>query len=171
MSDFLIVPLDETHVVSEFRSGEQSLDDWLRKHALANQLVHSSRTFVLVEPDSPQVWGYYSLTVASIQRQEATKAARSGMPQAYDIPAVLLARLARDEKRRFEGLGPLLLADAVLRTIRMSQDAGIRLLAVHAINDKARAWYLDHDFQPSPIHDRLLMLSIPDLLATWDSVR
>lgn len=171
MSDYQIVPLDESHVISDFRSGEPSLDDWLRKYALANQLMHSSRTFVLVEPGSPRVWGYYSLTVASIQRQEATKAARSGMPQAYDIPAVLLARLARDEKCKYDGLGPLLLADAVLRTIRMSQDAGVRVLAVHAINDKARLWYLHHDFQPSPIHDRLLMLSVPDLLATWDSMR
>jgi hypothetical protein len=171
VSHFQIVPLDASHAVNELRSGEQSLDDWLRKHALANQLVHSSRTFVLVEPGSPHVWGYYSLTVASVQRQEASKGARSGMPQAYDIPAVLLARLARDEKRKYEGLGPLLLADAVLRTIRMSQNAGIRVLAVHAINEKARAWYLEHDFQPSPIHDRLLMLSVPDLLATWDSVR
>lgn len=171
MSDWRIVPLNETHVVNDFRSGEPSLDDWLRKHALANQLMHSSRTFVLVQASSPQVWGYYSLTVASVQRQDATKSARSGMPQAYDIPAVLLARLARDEKRKYEGLGPLLLADAVLRTIRMSQDAGVRVLAVHAINDKARSWYLEHDFQPSPIHDRLLMLSVPDLLATWDSTR
>lgn len=171
MTDFQIIPLDESHIVGDFHSGESSLDDWLRKYALANQLMHSSRTFVLVEPSSPQVLGYYSLTVASIQRQEATKAARSGMPQAYDIPAVLLARLARDEKRKYEGLGPLLLADAVLRTIRMSQDAGVRVLAVHAINDKARSWYLNHDFQPSPIHDRLLMLSVPDLLATWDSMR
>ncbi|MDF1602017.1 GNAT family N-acetyltransferase [Nocardioides sp. YIM 152315] len=171
MSDFQIVPLDNTHALNEFSSGEQSLDDWLRKHALANQIIHSSRTFVLVEPDSPRVWGYYSLTVASIQREDATKTARSGMPQAYDIPAVLLARLARDEKRRAEGLGPLLLADAVLRTIRMSQDAGVRVLAVHAVNDKARSWYIEHDFLPSPIHDRLLMLSVPDLLATWDSVR
>lgn len=171
MSDFQIVPLDQTHSVSDFRSGEQSLDDWLRKHALANQLIHSSRTFVLTDPGASRVWGYYSLTVASIQRRDATKVARSGMPQAYDIPAVLLARLARDEKRKSEGLGPLLLADAVLRTIRMSQDAGVRVLAVHAINEKARAWYLEHDFQTSPIHDRLLMLSVPDLLATWDSMR
>lgn len=171
MTDFPIIPLDESHIVNDFRSGEPSLDDWLHKYALANQLMHSSRTFVLIEPGSPQVLGYYSLTVASIQRQEATKGARSGIPQAYDIPAVLLARLARDEKHKHKGLGPLLLADAVLRTIRMSQDAGVRVLAVHAINDKARSWYLAHDFQPSPIHDRLLMLSVPDLLATWDSMR
>lgn len=171
MTDIEIVPLTESHDISAFRCGEPSLDEWLRKYALANQSVHSSRTFVLTEPGSVQVLGYYSLTVASIQRAEVTKGARSGLPPAYDVPAVLMARLARDEKRRFDGVGQLMLADAVLRTLRMSQDAGIRLLAVHALNEKARQWYLANDFQPSPIHHRLLMLTVPDLLATWDVVR
>jgi GNAT superfamily N-acetyltransferase len=171
MTDVEIVPLDESHDVSAFSSGEESLDQWLKRHALANQAAHSSRTFVLIEPGSPKVWGYYSLTVATIERSEVTKGGRSGMPQSYDIPAVLLARLARDDKRRDEGYGQLLLADAVLRTLRMAQDAGIRLLAVHALNERARQWYLSHDFQPSPIDDRLLMLTVPDLLATWEDSR
>lgn len=171
MTQIRILPLDGSHDVSDFASGEESLDQWLKRHALGNPAVHSSRTFVLLEGSSPRVWGFYSLTVASIQRADVTKAGRSGMPQAYDIPAVLLARLARDEKKRGEGYGELLLADAVLRTLRLAEDAGIRLLAVHALNDSAKRWYLAHDFQPSPIDDRLLMLTVPDLLATWDSVR
>ena len=171
MTDYEIVPLTEAHEVSDFQCGEPALDDWFHRYALANQAVHSSRTFVATEPGSFRAWGFYSLTVASIQRAEVTKAARSGMPPAYDVPAVLMARLARDEKKGFDGVGRLLLADAVLRTLRMSQDAGIRLLAVHALNEKARRWYLANDFQPSPIHDRLLVLTVPDLLATWDSVR
>jgi len=64
-----------------------------------------------------------------------------------------------------------MLADAVLRTLRMADEAGIRLLAVHALNEKARRWYLAHDFQQSPIDDRLLMLTVPDLLDTWRSAR
>jgi hypothetical protein len=171
MKDFDIVPLTASHDVSHFQCGEPSLDEWLRKYAFANQVVNSSRTFVLTEPGSERVWGYYSLTVASIQRSDVTLAGRSGMPSAYDVPAVLLARLARDEKRKYDGIGQLLLADAVLRTLRMSQDAGIRLLAVHALNEKARQWYAEHDFQQSPINERLLMLTVPDLLATWDQVR
>lgn len=169
MTDVRIVPLEESHDVSNFQSGEESLDRWLKQHAFANQVAHSSRTFVLLDSESPQVWGYYSLTVATIQRAEVTKAGRSGMPPAYDIPAVLLARMARDEKRRAEGYGALMLADAVLRTQRMADEAGIRLLAAHALNEMARQWYLAHDFQQSPIDDRLLMLTVPDLLATWDS--
>jgi len=168
---FEFVPLDESHDVSNYESGEDSLDRWLKQHAFANQVAQSSRTFVVLEPKSPQVWGYHSLTVATIQRAEVTKAGRPGMPPAYDIPAVLLARMARDEKRRAEGYGDLMLADAVHRTLRMADEAGIRLLAVHALNEKARRWYLAHDFRQSPIDDRLLMLTVPDLLDTWRSVR
>jgi hypothetical protein len=51
----------------------------------------------------------------------------------------------------------------------MAGEAGIRLLAVHALNEQARNWYLAQDFQPSPIDNRLLMLTVPDLLATWES--
>jgi hypothetical protein len=146
------------------------MDDWLRKHALANQAAGSSRTFVLMEPDSPRVWGYYSLTVVSLERDEVTKAARSDMPPAFAIPAVLLARLARDEKRKGAEYGPLMLADAVLRTLDVADHVGVRLLAVHALNEKAREWYLHHDFEPSPIKPDLLMLIVPDLAIARDSV-
>lgn len=160
-----IVSLDADHDVSEFDCGETSLDNWLKRYALANQAVGSSRTFVLLEPMTHnRVWGYYSLTVASVERDHVTKAGRSNMPTNYAIPAVLLARLARDQKRQSEGYGALLLADAVQRTITLAQHAGVRLLAVNALNDRAEQWYRAHDFQPSPIHDRLLMLTVPDLI-------
>lgn len=171
MTDVAIVPLEDSHEVSEFSCGEPALDDWLRKYALANQAAHSTRTFVVTDIGAKRVWGYYSLTVASIQRAEVHKAGRAGMPPAYDVPAVLLARLARDEKKRYAGLGELMLADAVLRTVSMAEHAGVRLLAVHALNERVRQWYLKMDFQPSPVDDRLLMLSVPDLLATWEAVR
>jgi hypothetical protein len=174
VTDVRIVPLTAAHDVSGFASGEAAIDNWLRRHALPNQSTGSSRTFVLLEPgsDDPHtVRGYYALTVASIERDQVTKAARSGMPQSFAIPAVLLARLGRDQKRAGAGYGPLLLADAVLRTLAIADNAGVRLLAVHALNDKARQRYLDHDFQPSPIDHRLLMLSIQDLAATIEDKR
>lgn len=168
MSELQIAGLDIGHDVSDFSSGESSLDRWLHRYALANQRVGSSRTFVLLESGSPRVWGYYSLTVASFERDQVAPPALAGLPSAYEVPAVLLARLARDEKRAGAGYGPVLLADAVLRTLNMAENAGIRLLAVHALNERAREWYLAHDFQPSPVDERLLMLTVQDLQASRD---
>jgi GNAT superfamily N-acetyltransferase len=167
VSEYEFATLDASHDVSNFVSGEDSIDNWLKRQALTQQATGSARTFVLLEPGSPQVWGYYALTVASVERDQVTKAARSGLPQSFPIPAVLLARMGRDEKRRGQGYGPILVADAVLRTLTIAKEAGVRLLIVHALNEKAKEFYLGLDFQPSPIDERLLMLSVQDLAATY----
>ena len=50
----------------------------------------------------------------------------------YDIPTMLLARLAVDRSEQGQGLGKALLKDAVLRTIQAAEIAGLKLLLVHA---------------------------------------
>lgn len=42
----------------------------------------------------------------------------------------------------------------------MSEQVGVRALLVHALNDKAKQFYLNYGFQPSPIDDMLLMLKL-----------
>jgi hypothetical protein len=58
------------------------------------------------------------------------------------------------------GLGSALLKDALLRTVRAADIAGIRALLVHAKDETARNWYLQWEFEPSatdPLHLYLLM--------------
>jgi hypothetical protein len=42
-------PLDPVHDLSSFECGEQSLNDWLKRRALSNQLNGASRTFVVTD--------------------------------------------------------------------------------------------------------------------------
>ena len=44
----LLERLDTHHDVSTFDSGNDMLDGWLRRHALAAQRVDSARTFVAI---------------------------------------------------------------------------------------------------------------------------
>ena len=44
-------PLADRHDISAFASGENALDDWLRRRARANQLSGASRTYALAEND------------------------------------------------------------------------------------------------------------------------
>ena len=50
------------------------------------------------------------------------------------IPVMVLGRLAIDKNWQGQGIGASLLKDAVLRTVKVSHDAGIRTLLVHAIS-------------------------------------
>ncbi len=65
--------LSPHHNLGDFHSGNDSLDRWLRTHALASQRIDATRTFVLV--DAQRVAGHFSLTMGSVQLAEALRKA------------------------------------------------------------------------------------------------
>jgi GNAT superfamily N-acetyltransferase len=121
-----------------------------------------------VVTDSEQegrVVGYHALTGASVEHGEATERAAKGMGQ-YGIPAVLLSRLAVDLSVQGRGIGALLLRDAMLRAVSVSEEVGVRLLLAHALNDSARAFYVRFGFEESPTDAMNLQILIKDIRAS-----
>ena len=160
-------PLARRHVVNDFDCGEPALDDWLKRHARQAQAAGSSRTFVTTT-DGATVVGYYALAAAQVEPNEATTRLLKGEPKSRAVPAVLLARLAVDQRHQDGGVGRALLQDAVLRTLQAADSIGVRALLIHAKSEKARAWYEHYGFEPSPTDPLHLMLLTKDLRAFVD---
>jgi len=158
-------PLGRKDVRDGFHCGIASLDTWLVEHAPGADAAGSARTYVVIDDGQDRVVGYYALTVASLEREAATGRATKGMPR-HPIPAMLLARLAVDESVQGEGVGAMLLADAMQRTLLVAEETGIRLLLVHAVDDEARSFYLHFGFEVSPSDPMNLQLLIKDIRAT-----
>jgi len=152
-------PLGQHHRLAGFGCGEPSLDDWLLKRAAPNQMLGTSRTFVVADA-SGQVFGYYALAAGAVAHEQATSAIRRNMPD--PVPVMVLARLAVDRQAQGLQLGGALLRDAVLRSTRVAKDAGVRTLLVHALHDRAAQFYRHYGFQPSPTHAMMLMLRLPN---------
>lgn len=150
-------PLAAHHVLDQFACGEASLDDWLKRRGLANQLSGASRTFVVADPDG-RVYGYYAMAAGAVSHQAATSSVRRNMPD--PVPVMVLARLAVDHRAHGLKLGASLLQDAVRRTVSVAQHAGVRALLVHALNDRAKQFYEHYGFQESPQHPMTLMLRL-----------
>jgi GNAT superfamily N-acetyltransferase len=157
-------PLERDDRRDGFSCGVASLDTWLVDHAPGAGAAGSARTYVVVDEEG-RVLGYHALTVASLERSEATGRASRGMPR-HPIPAMLLARLAVDESVHGRGIGATLLADAMERTLLVAEQTGIRLLLVHAVNEEARGFYLHYGFEASPSDPMNLQLLIKDIRAT-----
>lgn len=155
-------PLDSEHQINGFDSGVGSLDIWLVKHARAAAGAGSARTYVVVDTEQDRVIGYHALSLASIEHNDATNRARKGMPR-HSIPAMLLARLAVDKTVQGKGVGAFLLQDAMSRALSVAEQAGMRLLLVHAVNEEARAFYEHFGFEPSPTDAMNLQLLIKDI--------
>lgn len=151
-------PLDSGHRTDNFNCGEPVLDEWLRKRALGNQASGASRTFVVADT-SGRVMGYYALAAGAVTHETATGPVRRNMPD--PVPVLILGRLAVDRQAQGMKLGAALLQDAVGRAIGVSAHAGIRALVVHALSERAKAFYLHYGFQTSTLHPMTLMLRLP----------
>lgn len=151
--------LGASHRLEEFDCGKPALTEWLLHHAHQAQGSGSARTFVTCNQN--RVAGYYSLTVGQIDTLEAPERIRRGMGQ-YPIPLVILARLAVDLDYQKRGLGFSLLQDAIMRTIAIADQAGIRALLTHPIDAAADAFYRRFGFEPTPLQERQLILLLKD---------
>jgi GNAT superfamily N-acetyltransferase len=76
------------------------------------------------------------------------------------IPVMLMGRLAIDHSQQGQGIGRALLKDAILRTLKAAEIAGIRALLVHALDEQAASFYLHIGFMVSPIDPLVLMLPL-----------
>lgn len=159
-------PLIAAHELEGFECGTSSLDTWLVEYALQAGRAGSARTYVVTDAEqADRVVGYHAMAAASVERGQATQRASKGMPN-QPVPAALLARLAVDRSVQAMGVGAWLLQDAMRRALTVSDELGVRVLLVHAIDDRARSYYERFGFEPSPADPLSLQLLIKDIRAT-----
>ena len=99
-------PLAGTHRIDEFGCGEATLDEWLKRRTMANQLIGASRTFVAIDDES-RAYGYYAMAAGPVSHQMATSGVRRNMP--HPVPVMVLTRLAVDHRAQNIKLGSGLL--------------------------------------------------------------
>lgn len=146
--------------VSGFSCGVAELDDYLKKYALLNNRIDDAVTYVAVDDDGKPI-GFYTLVVGSVIHADAPRRVGKGLPQ-HPIPVMILARLAVDTAFRGQGLGYDLILDALCRTMKAADIAGIRAVLVHAKNERLAQWYERLGFERGP-DDRSLFLLMKDV--------
>ena len=121
-----------------------SLNEFLKQRARQNAERNLGVTHVAVAaPGDSVVLGYYTLLVRSIERESL--AGGKKLPRG-EIGVALLARLAVSQVAQGRGLGTQMLLRAIVQTERAARDLGIHALILHALDERAKAWYLGLDF-------------------------
>jgi GNAT superfamily N-acetyltransferase len=139
--------LADYHRLTAFDCGKPELDLWLRDSARHAESHRTCRTFIWHRGDNVVV-AYFSLAAHLIERRTLPKKLAHGSPN--QIPAVLLARLALDKTLHGQGLGGVLLSDALSRAITAGTHLGVRFVIVDAIDDQTAAFYRAYAFTPIP---------------------
>lgn len=149
----------ERHDLSTFACGEPSLDAWLREQAVPATARRTARTWVWTDQNSTVV-GYYALAAHKVAREAIP--AKMGRGGPTEIPAVLLARLALTTPLRGQGLGEVLVADALARIVDATQIVAARLVVVDALHERVARFYETLGFRRVP-GSLLLVQKIADI--------
>jgi GNAT superfamily N-acetyltransferase len=153
---FQITALGKEHDRSGFNCGVSLLDRYLKEQATQDVRRRFAACYVALA-EVNRVVGYYTISSADLSFEDLPEEMARKLPRYPNVPAVLLGRLAVDQKFQKQGLGPALLADAIKKTKR-SEIASYGLL-VNAKDEIAKSFYQHHSFISLP--DSPLKLFLP----------
>jgi GNAT superfamily N-acetyltransferase len=144
----LIRRLEEHDEVENFDCGDDPLNNYLKRHAWTNQeKISIGVTYVAIDEGAPRVvLGYFTLAMASVPRETFPKKYVRGLPH-YDLPLVLLARLAVERRFAGRGLGRALISEALRVSLRAADEVGCRCIVTDAYRDRI-GWYARYGFVP-----------------------
>ena len=135
------------HDCSGFSCGNDWLDKYLRKNALRNQDKGYGRTYVAIRDDETRrVDGYYTVSMSSVQFENLPNGLKFAALPKYPMPAAHLGCLAVSTDCQRQGLGSMLLIDAMQRMIAASEVVAARAIEVKAIDEQVRDWYATYGF-------------------------
>jgi len=159
-----IEPLASSHDRAGFSCGRPQLDDWFHRRAGQDERRNLARVFVAVD-DAIGIAGFYSLSTFSLSLPDLPQEIARKLPRYDAIPAALIGRLARDVRVRGQGIGELLLADAVRRVLGAGKTLAVFAIVVEAKDEKATAFYEGFGFRPFPLHPNRLFLLTSSAIA------
>ena len=159
-------PLGPQHDRAAFHCGNESLDRYFHQQAGQDLRRRLAVPYVMLDHRTNIIAGYYTLTNYKIEVGELPTGITRRIPYS-DVPATLIGRLALDMNYQGQGLGGVLLRDALGRSLQNSDHVASLAVAVDAIDDAASRFYQHYGFIPLPSHpDRLFlpMATINELL-------
>jgi GNAT superfamily N-acetyltransferase len=126
----------------------------------ANQDVKKklSACFVLNDPETNLLKGYYTLANNSIPHDVIPKQFQKKLPGLYSsIPATLIGRLAIDHRFQGKGIGKLLLIDAFKRSYETSKNIGSFAVVVDPLDEDAENFYYKYGFIKLPDSGKMFL--------------
>jgi GNAT superfamily N-acetyltransferase len=157
--NFKIEPLGKNHDRAAFSCGKESLDQYLKNQAGQAVGKNLAAVFILT-PDGKRIAGYYTLSSYAVKLDEIPGDIAKKLTRMREVPATLLGRLARSVEFRGQGIGGVLLVDALKRALRNSAQVASWAVLVDAIDEEAIEFYKRYGFVPFPNQPKRLFMPI-----------
>jgi ribosomal protein S18 acetylase RimI-like enzyme len=154
----IIELLDKSHNRDNFDCNSEPLNRYLRQTARQHNQKGISRTFVLVDTKNPKIIiGFFTLCICEVRVEKLTGELAKKYP--LIVPGVKLARLGVDKNWQRQGIGEILMVEAMKKAIVIADNAGVIGLFVDAKDEQAKEYYSRYGFVS--LQDNQLEMFLP----------
>jgi predicted GNAT family N-acyltransferase len=158
LGDLRVEPLASSHDRVRFTCGVASLDNYFKTQATQDIRRKANAVFVLVAAAQvSEVLGYFTLCATALSHGDVPESARKHLPRYPLVSATLIGRLAIAKAHQGEGLGSILLVQALRKAYESASTVGSSMIVVDAIDENALAFYAAHGFVRLPDSMRLVL--------------
>lgn len=134
------------HNRATFSCGVDALDRYLQRQARQDLATGVAAVFVLRDTKEDLIAGYYTLSSYTVSATSLPPEITKKLPRYPQLPAILIGRLANDQRYRGQGIGSALLVDALRRIVKTTADIAAIGVVVDAKDNNARQFYEHHEF-------------------------
>jgi GNAT superfamily N-acetyltransferase len=141
----ILQTLNPSHARNNFDCGSEPLNRFLARTARQHNDKGISRTFVLIDTDYPAtIIGFFTLSLCEARSAEFPSALAKKYPPV--VSGVKLARLAVAKEWQRQGIGQVLIVEAMRKTMVVADNTGTIGLFVDAKDELAAVYYSRYDF-------------------------
>ncbi|GAB4526663.1 MAG: hypothetical protein Kow00133_15500 [Amphiplicatus sp.] len=172
-----IEPFDpKKHDRTSFSCGVARLDNYLKRTAGKHQKGDFARVFAAVRTGERTVRGYYAMNAHAVEIGDLPAETTRRAPPRGVIPAAYLSMIAVDRSAQGQGLGRILLADALKRLIPVADEIGIAVVILDVIDDdddgpeafrRRISFYERMGFRALPSRPSRMFLTLKDIRAAF----
>ena len=155
--EFQVQLLGPRHDRAAFSCGVAPLDNYLKRQA-RQDIAKRVAVVLVLSPDGKTIAGYYTLSQYSVELGTVPQDVARRLPKYPNVPATLIGRLAVSTAFRGQGLGEILLMDALHRSLTQSRQVAPAAVIVDAKDDQAMRFYRKYGFLELPNIPRRLFL-------------
>jgi hypothetical protein len=150
--------LTSSHNKREFSCGNIILDNYLKRQAGQDIKRKLSACFILPDVEANLIKGYYTLSNHIIPSELIPEKYIKKLQGSYSsIPATLLGRLAVDKRYQAQGIGKILLIDALKRSFIISKSIGSFAVVVDPLDEETDGFYARYGFIKLPDSGKMFL--------------
>ena len=158
-ADYIFGPLGDQNLAA-FSCSKRALEEYIKKYASQDVRRKLATVFVVSSKNKPKsVIGYYSLSNSSTHLEQLPPDLIKKAGKYKILPVTLLGRMAIDDAYRGQGIGELVLMEALHQALSVAHRVASFAVFTEAKDEEASSFYQKYGFLRLP--EDKLKLFIP----------